>query len=93
MWNMTFQRVSLLVILLSFYVLLKGRQSSQNTTMLRNECTHKFLYVFGHCGVYVMFVANIDIKILGGGFSCTLVYWCHVCMYTFFGVFVPLLVS
>ncbi len=29
---------------------LKGRQSSQSTTMLRNECTHTFLYVFGHLG-------------------------------------------
>jgi hypothetical protein len=27
----------------------KGCQSCQNTTMLRNECTHTFLYVFGHC--------------------------------------------
>ncbi len=26
----------------------KGRQSCQNTTMLCNECTHTFLYVFGH---------------------------------------------
>ncbi len=28
----------------------KGCQSSQNTTMLRNECTHTFLYVFRHLG-------------------------------------------
>jgi hypothetical protein len=36
MWNMIFQRINLLVILLNFWVLLKARQSYQNTTMLRN---------------------------------------------------------
>ncbi len=40
----------------------KGRQTSQSTTMLHNECTHMFLYVFGHLGA--------------GGFSCTLLCWC-----------------
>jgi hypothetical protein len=66
MWNMIFQRVSLLVILLSFWLLSKGYQSCQNITMLRNECTYTFLYVFEHCVENnVGFVANIDIKILG----------------------------
>ncbi len=67
MWNRIFQRVSLFIIPLSFWVLPKGRQSYQSTTMLCNECTHMFLYVFEHCGEYVGFVADIDIKILGGG--------------------------
>ncbi len=49
MLNMTFQRVSLLVILLSFWLLSKGCQNYQSTTMLHNECTNTFLYVFGHC--------------------------------------------
>ncbi len=32
--------------------------------------------------IYVRFVTDIDIKILGGaGFSCILVCWCRVCMY------------
>jgi hypothetical protein len=31
-------------------VLSKGRQSSQNTTMLRNECTHMFFYVLEYLG-------------------------------------------
>jgi hypothetical protein len=31
-------------------VLSKGRQSNQRITMLRNECTHTFLYVFRHLG-------------------------------------------
>ncbi len=54
MWNRISRSISLLVILLSFQVLSKGRQSSQSTTMLRNECTHTFLYVFGHCGEYML---------------------------------------
>jgi hypothetical protein len=29
----------------------------------------------------------------GGGVSYTLVYWCCVCMYTFYGVFVALPIS
>ncbi len=28
----------------------KGPSNSQSTTMLRNECMHTFLYVFGHLG-------------------------------------------
>jgi len=63
MWNMIFQKVSLFIILLSFWVLPKGRESCQSTTMLHNECMHMFLYVFGHYEIYVRFVANIDIKI------------------------------
>jgi hypothetical protein len=46
-------------------VLLKGRQSSQITTMLHNECKHTFLYVFGH---------------LGGGVSPTLLCAGAVCV-------------
>jgi hypothetical protein len=37
-------------------LLLKGHQSYQSTTMLHNECTHTFLYVFGH------YVENQDNK-------------------------------
>jgi hypothetical protein len=49
-------------------VLPKGRQSFQSTTMLRNECTHTFLYVFGHCGKYVLGLLQILIsKSWGGG--------------------------
>ncbi len=78
MWNMIFQIVNLLVIMLSFWVLPKGRQSFQSTTMLRNECTHTFLYVFGHCGEYVLGLLQILISKSwgGGGFllhSCLLV--------------------
>jgi hypothetical protein len=51
---MIFQGISLFIILLSFWVLSKGRQNSQSTTMLRNECAHTFLYVFGHCGEYML---------------------------------------
>jgi hypothetical protein len=40
--------VSLLIILMNFWLLPKGRQSCQSTTMLRNDCTHTFLYVFEH---------------------------------------------
>jgi hypothetical protein len=39
----------LFIIRLSFWLLSKGHQSCQNTTMLRNECMHMFLYVFEHC--------------------------------------------
>jgi hypothetical protein len=28
--------------------------------------------------IYVRFVDDIDIKILGGGFSYTLICWCHI---------------
>jgi hypothetical protein len=91
MWNRIFQRVTLFVILLSFEVLSKGCQSSQNTTMLYNECTHTFLYVFGHCGKYMLSLFLILISKSWGGLSYTLVCWCCVCMYI--GVFVALPVS
>jgi hypothetical protein len=68
MWNKIFQKVSLLVIMLSFYVLSKGCFGSQSTTMLRNECTHMFLYIFGHCREYMLSLLLILIsKSLGGG--------------------------
>ncbi len=80
MWNVIFQRVSLLIILLSLWVPLKGHQSYQSTTMLHNECTHMFLYVFVHCGEYMLGLLLILIsKSRGGGdFSYTLVCWCHI---------------
>ncbi len=46
------------VILLSFWLLLKGRQSCQSTTMLCNECTHTFLYIFGHCVENICWVCS-----------------------------------
>jgi hypothetical protein len=66
-------------------VLLKGRQSCQNTTMLRNECTHTFLYVFGHCGEYMLgLLLRLISKSWGGGFFCTLVY-CAMCLCMYLG--------
>jgi hypothetical protein len=54
-------------------VLSKGCQNSQSTTMLRNECTHTFLYVFGHYGEYMLSLLLILIsKSWGGGVSPTL---------------------
>ncbi len=68
MWNKIFQRVSLLVILLSFWVMTKGRQSCQSTTMPCNECMHMFLYVFRHSGKYMLGLLLILIsKSWGGG--------------------------
>jgi hypothetical protein len=58
----------------------KGYQSCQSTTILHNECTHMFLYVFGHCGKYMLGLLLILIS-KSCGFSCTFVYWCRVCMY------------
>jgi hypothetical protein len=59
-------------------VLLKGRQSCQSTTMLCNECTHTFLYVFRHCGEYTLGLLLILI-------SKSFVHFCLlvscVCMY------------
>ncbi len=72
MWNKIFQRVNLLVILLNFWVLPKGHQSCQITTMLHNECTHTFLYVFGHCGEYMLRLLLISKLGGGGGVSLTL---------------------
>jgi len=72
MWNKIFQIVSLLVILLSFWVLPKGRQSCQNTTMLCNECTHTFSYVFGHYGEYMLGLLLILISKSWGGVSLAL---------------------
>jgi len=75
-------------------VLSKGRQSSQNTTMLCNECTHTFLYVFKHCGKYMLSLLLILIsKSWGGGLSCTLICWCRVCMYTFLVYLLPCLLA
>ncbi len=46
----------------------KGYQSCQSTTILHNECTHMFLYVFGHCGKYMLGLLLILIsKSCGGG--------------------------
>ncbi len=79
MWNRIFQRVSLLIILLSFWVLLKGRQSYQNITMLCNECMHTFLYVIGHCGKYMLGLLLILIlKFVGGG---VLLHFCLLMPY------------
>ncbi len=83
---MIFQRVNFLVILLTLWVLLKGRQNCQNTTMLRNECTHTFLYVFGYYGKYTLGLLLILISKSwgggGGGFlhSCLLVSCVYVCV-------------
>ncbi len=79
MWNRIFQRVNLLIIQLSLWVLPKGRQSSQSITMLRNECMHTFLYVFGHCGKYMLGLLLIFIsKSWGGGF---LLHFCLLVPY------------
>jgi hypothetical protein len=69
MWNKIFQRINLLIIQLSLWVLPKGHQSSQSTTMLHNECTHTFLYVFGHCGKYMLGLLLIFISKSSGGVS------------------------
>ncbi len=75
MWNMIFQIFNLLVILVNFQVLSKGCQSCQSTTMLRNECTHTFLYVFGHCGEYMFGLLLILIsKSWVGGVSFALLF-------------------
>jgi hypothetical protein len=67
-------------------VLPKGRQSCQSTTMLRNECTHTFLYVFEHCGEYMLglLLIYIYIKILGG-VSLAFLSTSAVCVCMYFG--------
>jgi hypothetical protein len=60
-------------------VLPKGRQSYQSTTMLCNECTNTFLYVFEHYGEYMLGLLLISISKSGGGrvflHSCLLVLY------------------
>ncbi len=48
-------------------------QTFQSTTMLRNECTHTFLYVFGHYRKYMLGLLLILISKSWGGFSYTFV--------------------
>jgi hypothetical protein len=77
MWNMIFQKVSLLVTLLSFWVLLKGRRSCQSTTML---------YVFGHCGKYMLgSLLRLISKSWGGGVSFALLSVGVVCVCMYIG--------
>jgi hypothetical protein len=44
-------------------------------SVLRTECTHMFLYVFGHCGKYMLGLLLILIsKSWGGGVSPALLF-------------------
>jgi hypothetical protein len=85
MWNRIFLIVSLLVILVTFWVLLKGRQSCQSTTMLHNECMHTFLYVFGHCGKYMLGLLLTLISKSSGGVSLAFLFVGAVCVCMYLG--------
>jgi hypothetical protein len=61
-------------------VLSKGRQNSQSTTMLRNECTHTFLYVSEHCGEYMLSLLLILISKSWSGDSLALLFAGAVCV-------------
>jgi len=85
MWNKIFQKVNLLVILLSLWVLSKGCQSYQSSIMLRNECTHMFLYVFRHYGEYMLSLLLILISKSWGGVFHALLSTSVMCVCMYLG--------
>ncbi len=63
----------------------KGCQSCQSITMLRNECTHTFLYVFEHCGEYLLGLLLILISKSLGWVSPTILSASAMCVYMYLG--------